>query len=187
MDRLKAKMFNKKAADPHYKPDEIIKALDLKEGDTVADIGAGGGYYSLRFAEIVGSNGKVFAVDKNKEFLSYIKEQAEEKGLDNIATIEVKENIELPENSLDLIFMRNLTHHLKNRTEYFKGLKKFLKSVGKIAVIDYHKGSLFDFHRFFFHSISKNSIINEMKRAGFKLVKDFNFLEDQHFTLYEKE
>jgi len=54
MKILKAKMFNKKVANYKNKPDQIIEAIGLKRGQTIADIGAGGGYFSLRFAEIVG-------------------------------------------------------------------------------------------------------------------------------------
>lgn len=54
MKDLRAKMFNKKASDPRNKPNHIIEAIGLRYGQTIADIGAGGGYFSLRFAEIVG-------------------------------------------------------------------------------------------------------------------------------------
>ena len=72
MDNFKAKMFNKRASDPGNKPDQIIKAIGLKPGQTIADIGAGGGYFSLRFAEIVEEEGKVCAVDTNPKFLEFI-------------------------------------------------------------------------------------------------------------------
>ena len=61
-------MFNRKASDPKNKPDEILEALELQQGQRVADIGAGGGYFSLRFAEAVGKDGRVFAVDTNPKF-----------------------------------------------------------------------------------------------------------------------
>ncbi len=62
-------MFNRAASNPKNKPDEILKVLNLGQGQVVADIGAGGGYFSLRFAEIVGKKGRVFAVDTNQKFL----------------------------------------------------------------------------------------------------------------------
>ena len=65
----KAKMFNKKASDPKNKPDQIIETLGLQPGQTIADIGAGGGYFSLRFADAVGRKGVVYAIDTNPEFL----------------------------------------------------------------------------------------------------------------------
>lgn len=73
MSEWKAKMFNKKASDPRNKPDQVIEAIGLNKGQSIADIGAGGGYFSLRFAELVGVNGKVYAADINQEFLDFIK------------------------------------------------------------------------------------------------------------------
>ena len=68
LENLKARMFNKEASNPKNKPDEVLNVLKLRQGQVIADIGAGGGYFSLRFAEIVGENGRVFAVDTNQNF-----------------------------------------------------------------------------------------------------------------------
>lgn len=120
MENLKAKMFNRKASDPRNKPDQILEALELRQGQNVADIGAGGGYFCLRFAEAVGRKGKVYAVDTNLGFLEFIENNVKERGLDNVEAILVAgEDLALPEESLDLIFMRNVYHHLTNRVEYF--------------------------------------------------------------------
>jgi len=59
MADIQAKMFNKKASDPRNKPDQIIEAIALKPGQSIADIGSGGGYFSLRFAEMIGKEGRV--------------------------------------------------------------------------------------------------------------------------------
>jgi ubiquinone/menaquinone biosynthesis C-methylase UbiE len=71
VERLKAEMFNIEASNHRSKPDEVLNALRLRQGQAVADIGAGGGYFSLRFAEILGRNGRVFAVDTNQKFRIY--------------------------------------------------------------------------------------------------------------------
>lgn len=187
MTSFQAKMFNKKASDPKNKPDQIIKAIGLKPDRSIADIGAGGGYFSLRFAEIVGEKGKVYAVDTNPEFLQFIKSEAEEKGLNNIVTILTKDKLDLSENSLDFVFMRNVTHHIPNRVEYFKNLKRFLKPNGKIVIIEYKKGKSFTFRGLFGHDVPKKTIIQEMEEAGYKLEKEFDFLPEQHFTIYLKQ
>lgn len=187
MRNLKAEMFNKKAANPKNKPDQIIEAIGLKSGQTIADIGAGGGYFSLRFAEIIGKGGKVYAVDTNPEFLQFIKDRAKEKELNNIITLLIDDKLTLPEKSLDFVFMRNVTHHLPNRIEYFKNLKQFLKPNGRIVIIEYKKGKIFSFHGLFGHYISKEIIIQEMKDAGYLLEKEFDFLPEQHFTIYSKQ
>jgi len=187
MGNFKAKMFNKKASDPRNKPEQIIEAIGLKHGQTIADIGTGGGYFTLKFAEIVGKEGKVYAVDTNPKFLEFVKRNAKEKGLNNIITILIKDKLNLPEKELDFIFMRNVTHHIPNRVKYFKNLKKFLKPRGKIIIIDYKKGKTFTFRGIFGHYIPKETIKQEMNESGYVLEKEFDFLPEQHFTIYLKQ
>jgi len=184
MRNLKAKMFNKKASDPRNKPDQIIEAIGLKPGQVVADIGSGGGYFTLRFAKIVGEAGKVYAVDTDKKFLEFVNNNAKQKGLNNIVTVLAKDKLELPKESLDFVFMRNVTHHISNRVSYFKSLKKFLKPYGKVVIIEYKKGKPFTFHRIFGHYVSKQTIVQEMDKSGYSLEKEFDFLPEQHFTIY---
>jgi arsenite methyltransferase len=186
MRNVKAEMFNRKASDPKNKPDEILEALALQQGQKVADIGAGGGYFSLRFAEAVKRDGGVFAVDTDPKFLENIKDNAKKKELDNVETIlATEDNPTLPEQSIDLVFMRNVCHHLSNRVEYFKKLKGALKPDGRIAIIEYKAdGGRFSFHRKFGHYVPKETIIAEMKEAGYRLEKDLGFLPEQSFTIF---
>jgi len=178
-------MFNKKAFDPKNKPDEILEALALQQGQKVADIGAGGGYFSLRFAEAVEKDGQVFAVDTNPKFLEFIKNSAKEMGLDNVETVlTAEDNPTLRGKSIDLIFMRNVCHHLPNRVEYFKRLRGALKPRGRIAIIEYRAGGRFSFHRKFGHYVPKEIIIEEMKDAGYRLEKDLDFLPEQSFMIF---
>jgi ubiquinone/menaquinone biosynthesis C-methylase UbiE len=111
--------------------------LGLPAEVNIADIGAGGGYFSLRFAEAVGSKGKVYAIDTNQGFLNFIESNAAGKKLGDIITIIAAEDrLDLPKESLDFVFMRNITHHISNRPKYFKNLKNFLKPGGKIIIIE---------------------------------------------------
>ena len=182
--RRKAKMFNKKASNPKNKPDLILDHLQLKKGNLVADIGSGGGYFSLRLAEAVGKEGVVFAVDTNSGFLEFIKEKAKEKGLNNVKTILTsEENLSLPEN-VDLVFMRNVCHHIPNRTDYFRRLKKLLKEGGRIAILEYRKAKRFTFHGLFGHYVPKEKIMKEMTQAGFQLEEEWDFLPEQSFTVF---
>lgn len=177
-------MFNAKAADPKNKPDQIIESIGLKKGQSVADIGSGGGFFSLKFADIVGPDGRVYAIDTDQKLLDVISTSAKEKGLTNLFTILAAEKPELPENSLDLVFMRNVTHHIPDRRSYFRNLKPFLKPAAQIAIIEYKPGKLFTFHGLFRHSVPRKTIIRELEDAGFRLEKDLEFLPEQHFTIY---
>jgi arsenite methyltransferase len=185
MKNLKAEMFNKKASDPKNKPNLILEALRLQHGQKIADIGAGGGYFSLQFAEAVGTGGQVFAVETNPQFLDFIKKTAKEKGLNNVVTILTeKDKPTLLGENLNLIFMRNVCHHLAKRTEYFKKLKHALKPEGRIVIIEYRSGQGFSFHRLFGHYVPKERVIKEMEEAGYQLEKDLDFLPEQSFTVF---
>jgi ubiquinone/menaquinone biosynthesis C-methylase UbiE len=186
--KSKVKKYNKKASNPKNKPDQVIEVMKIKPGQIIADLGSGGGYYSLRFAKIVGEQGKIYAVDINQENLDYIKKSAKESGLNNIiTTITKEETFHLPEKNLDLIFMRNVTHHVPNRTKYFQNLKNFLKTNGKVVIIEYKKRFSFTYQGIFGHNVKKETIIKEMRDAGYLLEKDFSFLPEQHFTIYSKQ
>ena len=181
----KAEMFNRKASDPKNKPDEILKALGLQQRQKVADVGSGGGYFALRFAEIVEAEGRVFAVDTNPKFLEFIQDSAKEKVLTNVETVLTEEDKPiLPEKSVDLVFMRNVCHHLSNRVDYFRRLRNSLKTSGRVAIIEYRSGRGFSFHRLFGHYVAKEKIIEEMQEAGYKLEKEVDFLPEQSFTLF---
>ncbi|MEA1964438.1 MAG: class I SAM-dependent methyltransferase [Candidatus Aerophobetes bacterium] len=187
MKNFQAKMFNRKASNPKNKPDQILEAIALRPGQSIADIGAGGGYFSLRFAEVVGEKGKVYALDKNPEFLEFIKKSAKEKKLTSIiATLTAEERVDLPEKSVDFIFMRNVTHHISNRVNYFEGLKRFLKPDGRVIILEYNRGRSFSFRGIFGHYVSKETIVGEMEEAGYLLEKEFDFLPEQHFTMYSQ-
>ena len=187
MKNFHAEMFNKKASNPKSKPEQILEVIVLKHGQCIADIGAGGGYFSLRFAKIVGQEGKVYAVDTNSGFLDFIKNNAKESGLNNvIATLASEDGLGLPEKSLDFIFMRNVSHHIPNRVKYFRNLKDFLKPDGRIIIIEYKKGKFFTFRGIFGHNVPKEIITREMGEAGYLLQKEFDFLPEQHFTIYSK-
>jgi arsenite methyltransferase len=184
----RAELFNKRAASPKSKPDEILKALDLKPGQKVADIGSGGGYFSLRFAEAVRGEGEVFAVDTNADYLNHLGANASKKGLNNIKLVNISEGrFDFPDNYFDLIFLRNVYHHLENRVEYMKGYKTKLKPEGRIAIIEYKPGgSIFSFRRLFGHNVPKEKIMAELEQAGYHEIEEHGFLPEQSFMIFQK-
>lgn len=189
MKKLNAKMFNKKASNPKNKPDEIINNLKILPGQRIADIGSGGGYFSFRFAKLVGNNGKVYSIDTNKELLEFISNNAKQQEQSNIVTILATENnIPLADGKIDLIFMRNVYHHITNRVEYVKKLKNILKSDGKVAIIEYKKsGRFFGSHRPSGHYVILEVIIKEMETAGYHVEEQHFFLPEQSFTIFSSK
>jgi arsenite methyltransferase len=182
----KAKMFNRKAAGKQSKAEEIIKNLNIKQGQTIADIGSGGGFFTLLFSQLVGTKGTVYAVDTNKELLEFITTQAKQQGAANIIpTLVTEHSVSLPPQSVDLVFVRNAYHHLQDRTIYFAQVKELLVPQGKVAIIEYlPQGSMLSFHRRRHHNVPKEIIISEMKKAGFMVSASFDFLPVQSFTIF---
>jgi roadblock/LC7 domain-containing protein len=83
--------------------------------------------------------------------------------------------------------MRNVTHHIKGRAEYFKGLRKFLKPEGKVFVIDYKKERPDRFHKLSSHYVSREVIIDDMRNAGYEPVEEHDFLPVQNFIIFQAE
>ena len=178
-----AKMFNRRASDPRYKPDRIMDVLALQKGQVVADVGSGGGYFSLRFANAVGKEGRVYAVDTNPKMLEFVRQSAIEKELDNVETRLIEgDDLPFPERALNLVFLRNVCHHLPNRVDYFKKIRNMLKPEGKVAIIEYTRSGVF--RSLFQHYVLQETIVNEMTDAGYQIWKAFDFLPDQSFTIF---
>lgn len=173
--------------DAWQKPDEVVKALELNSGDAVADIGAGTGYFTRRLARAVGPAGKVFAVDVAKDILGYLKEQADQQNLHNIQLVVSRQDDPLlPANAVDLAFFCDTTHHIANRVSFYRKLSPAVKPHGRMAIIDYPPDS--PQHP---HSpdelVPRSQAISEAEEAGFKFVKDFQFLPRHYFLLFEKK
>jgi ubiquinone/menaquinone biosynthesis C-methylase UbiE len=138
-----ARILDDPARDAWQKPAQVIQALDLKPGSTVAHIGAGSGYFTLRFARAIGPNGKALAVDIDQKLLDIIAHRAREQKLANVETILAAPNDpRLAPASADLIFFCEVLHHIENRPAYYELLKRALKPGGRVVVIDFHKKPL---------------------------------------------
>ena len=173
--------------DEDLKPDEVIKALNLKNGEVVADIGAGTGYFTRRFARAVAPNGKVYAVDIAADVIDYQKQRAKQENLNNIAFIVSQPaDPSLPADSLDLAFFCDVIHHVENRVTYYKTLIKDIKPSGYMAIIDYPPGSPRRPHPPN-QLVPREEAISEAEQAGFKFIKDIPILPDYYFLLFAKQ
>lgn len=185
MNNIKARMLNKRASSAKSKSEEIVRTLSLKPDQQIADVGSGGGYFSFLFARYVGKEGKVYAVDTNKGLLDFVRSNSERNGFHNIITVFAEDSrFSLMNEKLDLVFLRNVYHHLPNREIYFSNLVESLGTGAKIAIIDYDGRGKWSFHRLFCHYVPKATIINEMTMAGYCLVEDHTFLPEQSFLVF---
>jgi len=185
LTNLKTELSNRETSYLSSTPNAVLDCLNLTPSKVVADVGVGGGYFTIRIAEIVGGKGRVYAIDTKLDVLKYVEEKAKNKELYNIYTILAEEDFFVLPEKVDLILMRNVCHHLKNRLEYFKDFKKMLRYDGKVAIIENEKGDGYTFHCIFDHYVHKMTLVKEMREAGFRLVKSFTFLLYQSFTIYK--
>ena len=119
------------------KVDEILSRLQLKPGMVVADIGAGSGIFSTRFAKAVGSSGKVYAVDIEEGLLDHINQLAKQQNVSNIRTVLGKfDDPSIPAKDVDMAFIHDVLHHIEHREAYLKALATYIKPGGMLTIID---------------------------------------------------
>jgi arsenite methyltransferase len=177
--------LNKEASAAKSKPVEIIASLDIHDGDIIADIGSGGGYFTLALARKAGKKGRVYAIDVKSKYLDFVRSKAAREGVDNISAVLGDAGImDLPKAGLDLVFARNVFHHLPAPADYFSRIKKYLKPGGRIAIIEHRPKRGFNFVALFKHHTPGETVIQDMDRAGYTVQRSFDFLPDQTFTLF---
>ena len=121
-------------------PSRAIEALDLRPGMTVADIGAGSGYYTVRMARKVGAEGRVYATDIQVGMLSIVQRRAAQEGLQNIKPVlGAPDDPRLPPGSLDLALMVDVYHELSQPQAFVRRLREALKPDGRLVLIEYRK------------------------------------------------
>jgi ubiquinone/menaquinone biosynthesis C-methylase UbiE len=161
--------------------DRVIQSLQLKSGQKVADVGSGSGLFTRPLAREVGPDGTVYAVDIDKSLLDHIQITAENQNLTNIKTVPAGElDPKIPE-KVDLVFICDTLHHIDTPENYIRGLRKYLTSTGRVAVIDYEKNWP---DRFESVKYSTQELDQWMKASGYRLVEKFDYLDDNFFVIY---
>lgn len=171
--------------DEWQQPERVIGELALEPGMHVADVGAGGGYFTFRLADAVGPDGLVFAVDVDEDMISYLEQRAEEEGYPNVKVIlgEFGDPL-LPDGEVDLVFTSNIYHHLRDRVDYFRNLMRDLRPDGRVAILEL-KGTSW-FSRLFGHFTNRETIVAEMTEAGYEEIASYDFIDRQTFTIFRR-
>ena len=124
--------------DAWQKPQGVVEHLSIIPGSRVADLGAGGGYFTWHLAKAVGPRGTVFAVDINPEALDTIFKEMVARGTPNVRPIQAKlDNPRLPD-PVDLVFSSDTYHLMNDRETYFRSLASSLRPSGRVAILDFH-------------------------------------------------
>jgi predicted methyltransferase len=176
--------LNDPSRDTWQKPQEVIEKLSIAPGSPVADLGAGGGYFTWHLARAVGARGMVYAVDINPAALDMIFREMVARGTPNVRPVRAKpHDPRLPE-PVDLVFSCNTYHQMSDRVAYFRSLASSLRPVGRVAILDFHPRGFFS--GLFGNRITKDEVRLEMEAAGYRLANDYDLLDRQHFQIFAK-
>lgn len=158
------------ARDNRGEAEEIMKAAGLKTDMTVADIGAGEGYYTVRLAEKVGANGRVLAQDIDEEAIDRLAARVNRENLDNVSIkLGAPDDPRLPENSFDRIFLVHMYHEVREPYAFLSRLRPALidesgiNGSGEVIVVDVNR----DFSQ---HGIPPKQLFCEFEAVGYELI-----------------
>lgn len=168
----------------------ITDWVGLRPGQRVADIGAGTGLFVPLFAERVGKQGVVYAVDIMPGFLEHIERKARDAGLKQVRTVLCKEDsVELKEHSIDVAFICDTYHHFEYPRSTMASIARALRPGGQVIVVDFiripgvSRDWIIDHVR-----CGKEEVIAEIESDGFMLVESVepDFLEENYLLRFEK-
>ncbi|WP_395088341.1 class I SAM-dependent methyltransferase [Armatimonas sp.] len=167
-------------------PTLLVKALKLKPGMVVADIGAGSGYLSFMMAKQVGPSGKVLAVDIQPEMLTIIEQKKKQNGISNVQVVLGKtDDPKLPEKSCDLQIMVDVYHEFDKPYEMISAMVKALKIGGRIVFVEYRKEDpavpIKEVHK-----LSVAQVKKEMGLFSLKFVENSQILPRQHILSFAR-
>jgi ubiquinone/menaquinone biosynthesis C-methylase UbiE len=170
-------------------PAKLLAALEIKEGMTVADIGAGSGYHVFRMAPLVGEKGKILAVDIQKEMLDLMNAKAKKENVKNVETIlGTEKDPKLPENAVDLIIMVDVYHELEFPYEMTQKMVAALKPGGRIVFVEFRledaKVPIKLVHKMTERQVTKEMAEFESVMEHSKTVKTLPW---QHIVIFKKK
>jgi SAM-dependent methyltransferase len=168
-------------------PERAIKLLNFKPGMTVADIGAGVGYYALRIAPLVGPEGKVFATDIQPGMIRLLKENIAKAGIKNIEPVLVKSGeTGVPDGAIDLALMVDVYHELSQPQEMLRAISKALRPTGRLVLIEFREEDPAVPIRAE-HKMSVKTVRVELEAEGYVLDQSIPGLPWQHLLVFKRK
>jgi SAM-dependent methyltransferase len=164
-------IFDSPGREDRLQINRVMDILGIAPGKSVADIGAGSGWFTVRAAKRVGAESLVYAVDINPEAIRYIDQRAEKEQLQNVKTILSKpDDPLLPPNSVDAVLLLKTYHEVARPIVLMRNLRAALRPGAKVGVID-RNGNGED------HGVGRDVVIREAKTAGYKLEESYDFVK----------
>ncbi|MGD9009066.1 MAG: methyltransferase domain-containing protein, partial [Desulfobacteraceae bacterium] len=184
-------LFNNPRRDEWEQTSLILKALKLKKGAVIADIGSGPGYFTYRFSHLVGDKGRVFAVDTVRKHLEYVEHFMDKFGMQNITTIHTDgKTIGLAGKKVDAVFLCSIYHNiygmatLEAREKFIQSIKDVLKNDGLLYLVDnglVAPGTL-PYHGPY---IAKELIVAQLNQYGFDLVEQYQPIAQRYMLVFK--
>jgi ubiquinone/menaquinone biosynthesis C-methylase UbiE len=184
--------FNNPNRQSWEKTDEMLDYLNIREGEAVADVGCGFGFFTFKFSQMVGKSGKIYSTEINKEALSYVNQMNEKYKL-NTEVLEAKLNDAcLPSNSVNTIFLCSMYHAVYIasiefvKDQFIESLKKALKEGGRLIVVD-NDITPPTAIPYFGSGIAKELVITQLKQYGFRLLESKQFIPQRYILIFSKD
>jgi predicted methyltransferase len=165
--------------DAWQRPEQIMDHLGIAEGTVVADLGAGGGWFTIRLAHRVGPNGVIYAQDIQPEMIGAINRRVEREGLKNVKTVlGAADDPQLPA-PVDVVLIVDAYHEMDNPRALLRKLRTSLKPGGRIGIVEFTKnghgpGPLME------ERVDPERVIGDAQAAGLRLESRGNFLRYQY-------
>ncbi|MBK7534363.1 MAG: methyltransferase domain-containing protein [Myxococcales bacterium] len=177
-----AKVFDDPARDAWQRPDEVVALLDVRPGMTVADLGAGTGYFLGRLVAKVGASGAVIATDLEADMVRYLEQRAQRERWSNVRPVQVTAaETGLAKASVDRILVVDVWHHLGERQAYAAKLAAALRPGGRIAVVDFELTATMGPPKE--HRLAPEVIAGELRSAGLTVELAKESLEQQYVVI----
>jgi ubiquinone/menaquinone biosynthesis C-methylase UbiE len=165
----------------------MLTNLGVKPGMTVCDMGCGNGYYSLQLAKLVGSKGRVWAVDVQPEMLKLLREQIRLAGAENVTPILGQvHDPKLPPGEVDIFLLVDVYHEFSHPQQMLTAMRRSLAKNGVVVLVEYReedpKVPIKPLHK-----MSRNQVLKELQANGFRLVKQYDGLPWQHMLSFGRD
>jgi ubiquinone/menaquinone biosynthesis C-methylase UbiE len=183
-------ILDDKGRDTYQKPDEIIQNLSLRAGDVVCEVGAGSGYFTPFLSKAVGSTGRVYAEDPQRELLELIKQKKEKQGLRNVEPVlGTYTDTNLPDRVCDVAFVLDTYHHFEWPKPMLDAMKRDLKQGGKLVIVDWYRRQNEVFDKWKIDAaqhvrLDVDGVVEEVTRNGWNHVETRTFLDSQYFAVF---
>jgi ubiquinone/menaquinone biosynthesis C-methylase UbiE len=187
MGHLAADWLDRPEREEEEAPQLLIKALNLKPGMVIADIGAGSGYLSFPMAKFVAPNGKVYAEDIQPEMLDIIRQKAAANGIKNVVPmLGTITDPQLPPKSVDLMILVDVYHEFDHPYEMVTNMVKALKKGGRLVFVEY-RGEDSTVPIKALHKMTEAQVRKEMAIFPLAFQKNLNVLPRQHILIFTKK